>query len=185
MAIVLYGLYDPKEPERCRYVGQTKRPRARYNRHILCAVRGEQTHKANWIRLVLREGRNIEQRALAIVYSENDANAAERWFVKSMRDAGHDLTNVTDGGYGGGVRGVKRSDEFRLRISEARKGKPLSEVHRRKLSLAHRGKTLTEEHRQKIAAANRGIRKPKSIEHRRKISETLKRRAIEQVQLYG
>ena len=58
--------------------------------------------------------------------------------------------------------GKHRSDETRIKISEAQKGRTFSEEHRRKLSEAHKGKTsprkgvtLSEETRRKMSEARK------------------------------
>lgn len=73
----------------------------------------------------------------------------------------------------GTVRGVKRSDEVRAKLSAAargRKKKPRTEQHRLALALANRGKTLSAETRAKISAATLGKkRSPHSPETREKL----------------
>ncbi len=71
------------------------------------------------------------------------------------------------------------SDEHRRKISEARKGKALSEEHQRtnaehlrRLAAQKRGHGHSEEHRRKIADALKG--RPMSDEHRRKMREVNK-----------
>lgn len=61
--------------------------------------------------------------------------------------------------------------DHNTKISNALKGKPLSEEHKRKMSESLKGRTLSEEHKKKISEANKGKpRKPFSEEHRAKIS---------------
>lgn len=75
------------------------------------------------------------------------------------------LHNKTSGG-----EGINEpSDAIRKRMSDANKGKVLSEQTRAKISLARLGKSLSEETKQKM-------RKPKSDEHKKKISETQQKR---------
>ena len=59
------------------------------------------------------------------------------------------------------MKGRKQSEESKAKISEANKN-----ISRRK------GFTLSDETKKKIGEANKGIPKPKSEEHKRKISET-------------
>ena len=65
-------------------------------------------------------------------------------------------------------KGKPFSEEHKLKMSLARKGKPLSEEHKRKMSLAHKGKPVSEETRRKMSLARKG--KPFSEEHKRKMS---------------
>ena len=82
--------------------------------------------------------------------------------------------NLTEGG-----GGCKCSEETRLKMSEAKKGKPswnkgipCSKEHKRKISEANKGKHLPEEQKRKISEANKGHHI--SEEHKRKISEANK-----------
>ena len=86
--------------------------------------------------------------------------------------------NLTEGG-----GGCKCSEETRLKMSEAKKGKsswnkgiPCSEETRLKMSEAKKGHHISEEHKRKISEANKGHHV--SEEHKRKLSETLKGRHL-------
>jgi len=85
------------------------------------------------------------------------------------------LYNLTDGG--DGASGLSHSEESKIKMSGAKKGKSQSEETRRKMSEANRGenhpnygKTLSEETRKKMSEA----KKNQSEETRRKISEAKK-----------
>ena len=80
------------------------------------------------------------------------------------------LYNMTNGG--DGSSGWVPSEEYRKKMSEAKKGKTHSEDSKKKMSVAQKGKTLSEEHRRKMSEANKD--KTLSEEHRRKISEAHK-----------
>lgn len=69
--------------------------------------------------------------------------------------------------------GKKMSDETRMKISEAQKGKVLSDETKRRISEVKIGHEVSEEARRKMSEAKRG--KPKSEEHKRKMSEAHKR----------
>ena len=83
--------------------------------------------------------------------------------------------NLTYGGDGPGIY----SAQARRKISNAKKGKPLTEAHRRKISESQKGeknhfhgKKHSAEARRKISNFHRGRKKPPRTEkHRRKISE--------------
>lgn len=60
------------------------------------------------------------------------------------------------------LKGKTVSDNTRKKLSEIRKGKRLSEETRKKLSDIHKGKKLTEEHKIKISEAHKG--KPHPIQ---------------------
>lgn len=78
----------------------------------------------------------------------------------------------------GSVLGIKRSEETKLRMSEAQKGRVMSEEHRKNIGLAQLGKTRgphTEETKEKIRVANKNyVKPPQSEETKKKRSESLK-----------
>ena len=75
------------------------------------------------------------------------------------------------------MKGVTLSEETRRKISEAKKGHIVTDETRRKMAEAMKGKHHTDETRQKISEAMKGKkRKPFTEEHRRKMSESAKRR---------
>ena len=100
----------------------------------------------------------------------------ERFWIEAYgrRDNGTGcLVNMTDGGEG--ACGLVPSEETRLKMSLARKGKPFSDETRLKMSLARKGKSLSEEHREKLSQAKKGKRRePHSDETRLKISQANK-----------
>jgi hypothetical protein len=73
-------------------------------------------------------------------------------------------------------KGKKLSEEEKIRRAEMRKGKVISDETRKKLSEAGKGHIVSQETRDKISASNTGkkknITKPKSLEHRKKLSES-------------
>ena len=68
-----------------------------------------------------------------------------------------------------GENNPTKNPEVRAKISEALKGKEVSEETKRKISEGNKGKKMSEEARKKISKAHKG--KKKSKEHRKKISE--------------
>jgi group I intron endonuclease len=76
----------------------------------------------------------------------------------------------------GSPSGHKMSEEFRRKMSEARKGKTLSEEHRRKIGAAHKGKVVSEETRRKLSEASTG--QTISEHTRRRVSEAQKGRTV-------
>jgi hypothetical protein len=85
------------------------------------------------------------------------------------------LYNKTDGGEGPSNPSV----ETRKKMSEAHKGKTLSEEHKGKISEALKGKTVSAETKRKMSEASKGEKHPNygktiSEETRRKLSEAHK-----------
>jgi hypothetical protein len=67
------------------------------------------------------------------------------------------LCNLTDGGdRPPSSKGVKRSDEFKKRLSNSRKGMVFTEEHKKNLSKSHQGFIPNQETRQKLSKAFTG-----------------------------
>ena len=97
-------------------------------------------------------------------------NKHEKFWIKRFDCVFPNGYNFTTGGHS-----TVFSEASRKKISEAKKGRPLSPEHREKISEVRKGKKLSPEHREKLSKAMKGIkRKPLSPKHRRKISESLK-----------
>jgi group I intron endonuclease len=113
-------------------------------------------------------------------------NEAEKFWIKTY-DAvdSKDGYNIAEGGHGGKTGCNRLSEETKLKISEAHKGKipwnkGLTKDDERVAkyisnflnSSRMTGKTLSQSARAKISDANKG--KPKSDEHRKRISASMK-----------
>lgn len=99
----IYGLVDPKYPDHIRYIG------AATNKHRpMCHLReahsaSYSTYKLNWIRKLLSENRIytvIILEEFFIDVSKSILTEAEKRHIKEKKQAGHCLTNATDGGDG-------------------------------------------------------------------------------------
>lgn len=108
--------------------------------------------------------------------------AREQYWVDFYRDSPSGVYNQV-GPVDNPNRGARRSDEVRIRISEAKKGKAsnrkgaiLSEETKRKISEANRGRKLSVEAKNKISLAQFG--KIVSFETRQKQSKALKGRKL-------
>lgn len=150
MATTIYQLRDPLSGE-VRYIGKTvKRLPDRLCAHMCDSRAGKRNHLHHWLRsLPTRPA--IE--ALAVV--ENDLGFdTERAVIALFRAQGYRLVNATDGGEG--APGHRCSDERKAALSVMMRGRkmpPRSDEWRRRMSAAKRGGTLTAEHRQKIGAS--------------------------------
>jgi hypothetical protein len=126
--------------------------------------------------------------------SEQEAFRHETYMISVLgrKDIGTGiLRNLTDGGEGtsGHVmseehrrkigewqRGLKRgsrSEECKVKISEANKGKKRTEEQKRRMSEAHKGGKHSEETKRKMSEAQKGRKRGSmSEEHKRKIGES-------------
>jgi hypothetical protein len=84
------------------------------------------------------------------------------------------LHNRTDGGEG--LSGVIRSEEWRIKIRESKKGNSPSEETRKKLKEVRTGKKHSEETKRKMSESRTGI--PSSEETKRKLREIRKNQVL-------
>lgn len=152
---LIYGLMDPRT-QRVRYVGKSTTGLTRPKSHQCPSLLArDKTHKGNWIRKLRVEKLSYVVVVFETVDDKTRLAAAERHWIHVLREAGQDLTNLTDGGDGPVGRVV--TEETRRKISLANTGKkhPHSAEHRRKIGDATRGRRLSAETRKKISAAMR------------------------------
>ena len=144
------------------YIGKGKKDRAYKRKGRRCVPPKDKSRI-----LILKRG-----------LTEEEAHKHEVYMIAVLgrKDKGTGiLRNLTDGGEG--ITGAKRTEEFCKRQSEIHSGKTISEAHKRALRKAHTGRQLTDDHKRKVGDALRGKKKPpKSIETRRKMSESAKKR---------
>jgi len=104
-------------------------------------------------------------------------NEKEEYWISYLNSKAPNGYNLTDGG-DGQSKGFRHSEESKKKISEAGKGHTVTKEAREKLSNFLTGKKLAEETCKKISIANKGKLKgkPKSEDHKRKLSASLKGR---------
>jgi hypothetical protein len=117
-----------------------------------------------------------------VIGTNDDLSKREIFWIKYARDSGAMLTNIADGGCG--IVGFKMSAEQRERISVRLTGQKRSPETGKRISLANIGKkkhwseeakaSYAEKRKYLRGKINRG---PKSLEHRLKISRSLKGRS--------
>lgn len=186
------------------YIGQTKRNLDSYlgsGTYIKEAIK--EYGSSNFERFILEE------------VDELNINERERYWISYYNSTDPEIGyNRTHGGSGFSAFGIKRTDEFKQKISESKKGKPISDRQLKSLKELHKkmkgkdpwnkGKKtnikLSDEHAEKLHASRRGKPswnagitgcytrsdetkkkisdlhkdKPKSQEHKEKISKALK-----------
>ncbi|HZM34757.1 MAG TPA: NUMOD3 domain-containing DNA-binding protein, partial [Burkholderiales bacterium] len=135
-AVYIYGLADPISGQ-VRYVGKTvQSPTIRLSQHI-CHRSRNRTKCSSWIRHLQNKGLQPEM----FILEESNESAwreAEQFWIASLRLAGCDLCNLTDGGLG--PSGYRLSEERKHRIAFALRGCNRSDETRHKISLAKIGK---------------------------------------------
>ena len=131
---------------------------------------------------------NFTKEYLAFCDNEETLNWLERFYIKkyNAKECGY---NLSDGGEGVlGVKGLKRTEETKKKLSDSHKGKLFSVEHKKKLSVAHKGKQRSEEHKRKLSESNKGKRRSEetrikigkaSLGRHWKMSEEIKRKRIE------
>ena len=98
---------------------------------------------------------NFRRDVVDIAYSENELNQKEyEYSIFFNVIESDDWYNLVLGG--GSTNGYKFSDEQKQKMSEMRKGKPMSEVARQNISKSKMGHYTSEETKRKIGDANRG-----------------------------
>lgn len=153
------------------YVGQTwttTKKRWKYGYH-------RQPHMWNAIKLYGRE--NFYYEELLSCWTQEDANYFEKYFIQHYKANDREFGyNLHDGGSNG-----RLSEETKLKISKAKKGKPgrkQSQEIRNKISKGLMGRPVSTSTRKKIGDANSGTNSPNfgthlSEDRRKQISEAV------------
>jgi group I intron endonuclease len=167
MTAYIYGLVDDRDPNEIRYVGKASNVSVRLGEH----KRNKKTHshKIHWINKVLSEGGDI----LIIVLeecSDEDWKDREIFWIAKLRSEGKRLTNSTMGG--DGVLVAPRTPETLAKMSEAQRGKIVTQETRQRMSESHKVAMNTPEAKANMSAAKKG--KKFTPEHRAKIAAALK-----------
>ena len=165
----VYGLFDPRDDTHAiLYVGCTAGTvDNRLSMHITAAANTEDdTPILEWIRTLLKEGLEPGYMVLERADGENWEAREAYWIA---RYAGPNLLNVASGGKGS--PGAKRTEEYKKRVGDFFRGKPLSEEHKAKLSAAKMGHVMPEHVKEALLKANLG--RKHSEEHKAKRSAAM------------
>lgn len=167
----VYGLVDVSRPNEVRYVGKTTRAiDDRLKEHVETA-NFTKDYRATWIRSVYRNGSRVSAVPLCYALSLEHLDQVERDCIAQWRRFGARLTNLTEGGTGW-TAGMRHSDEAKRKMSEKARAvvhAPHSPERKAKISASLIRKKHT-----------RGVQK--SIDHRTKISLSLKGRPLTESQ---
>lgn len=114
------------------YIGQSIQIESRWKQHINAALRGSCFHIHNAIRKYGKDNFIFDVIELT---TEDLLNEREIYYI-SKYDTFNNGYNLTKGGDGN--RGWIVNDETRRKISEAKKGKPLTDMQRKQLCRLHK-----------------------------------------------
>jgi hypothetical protein len=112
MKTFIYGLCDPDTNE-IRYIGKSNSPKKRILDHIY-SCNDSITHKNNWIKSLLREGKKPTLQIIDEVPIV-DWQMWEAFYIKKYREEGHNLTNHSDGGNGTTEHTYNTIEKMKLR----------------------------------------------------------------------
>ena len=148
----MYGLKDPNT-NAVRYVGKSSiglsRPKSHTKEKDL--ARCGNSHKANWIRGLLRAGQVPATVVLESFQTQESLADAECFWIAQGRGLGWPLTNITRGG--DGAPGHVVSPEARAAMRELTKRLWADPEYRARTTAAHVGKTQSAESRKKRSDA--------------------------------
>jgi hypothetical protein len=122
-APIIYGLVDPLEPERIRYVGQTSQmPSARYVQHIN-ASHGNGRARTNWVHDLRAAGRAPDMVLLESLDQSRELDAREMAWIRDLNARGMaDLNGPLPTWFlaGDHAEGAKRRRRTKFRRTGAR-----------------------------------------------------------------
>ena len=152
---VVYTITDPRD-YLVKYIGITTNPKNRFCKHRSDKQGKEGILKRNWILKIKKEG--LEP-IISIIDegSVEYCQKAETAYIKLYMSFGGKLKNKAKNGFL-----FRHTKETKKKISDSKKGKPLTEKQRealktRKPSHSWKGKKFTEQHLKNMSIARKGI----------------------------
>jgi hypothetical protein len=144
----IYKLKDPDTLE-TRYIGKTLQPlKYRLAGHISRSKKYRTAYINCWVYKLLQEGKKP---IIELIEECDNWEEREQYWINFYPN----LCNHQQGG-GHGNSGTSLSEEHKLNISNALKGKPRSENTKRKISESHKGKIVSDSTKQKLREFNLG-----------------------------
>ena len=150
-SVFIYGFFDRATGE-CRYIGKTTRPVDRLSWYYQHVCRGGDTYILRWLRKRMEENR-LPILEILEVASSSTWRAQEKWWIDTLINEGHRLTNLNEGG--GSIHVL--SGESRKKLSESIKGKPWKKDRRG----SGEKRYVSPETRERLSAALKGKPRPK------------------------
>jgi hypothetical protein len=121
LRFLIYGYSDPRTGL-LRYIGKDTTGGTRAKKiHA-----HEHGHVGNWIKNLAKEGLRPKIHVIQENVDPFVLRQAETFWIEYFRSLKFPLTNITD--HGEGVWGIRQTEEHRLKVSQAMKGKKLSEI---------------------------------------------------------
>ena len=167
--VKIYTLSNPITGD-VRYIGKTiHKLSERLNGHIKEATKNKNnSYKNNWINSLLKAG---IQPIISLIdeVEENNWQLIEEYWISQFKTWGFKLTNLTDGG--DGIKSKEHQDKiikkikYKLSLIESPAKRP--EV-RKKISEALKGRIVSDEWRKNMSRAGKGKKMPDSMKQKRK-----------------
>ena len=164
----IYALVCPIT-EVIRYVGKSNNPKRRVRNHIrelkLVEKTGQYNHRQSWLKSLKDNGLNP---VLVVLESVTEENWQERemYWISFYLNLGCKLTNSTSGGDGG----LNPSELTRKKMSDRKKGKPLSVEHKKRMSESQKARYQDPNERLKSSLYSKEINSRPNVKELRKES---------------
>lgn len=154
----MIGIYKITSPSGSIYIGQSWNIKTRLKKYKCSLAKGQPRLYNSFMKYGIENHLFTIESEFPENISQKDLDEQEIFFWKKYKNSGCEMLNVREPGNGG-----KMSEESKLKISKANKGKrhpcmygPRSEKTKKKISEAIKGRKLSENHCKKISLRNQG-----------------------------